>query len=134
MWSIFQGGVSFVLLAGVYAFAIWKGYGDAQVRTLVFFALVASILSLIIVNRSFDGSIFIALRRKNRALIYVVASVVCISSAILLIPATTSLLEFAPLGIQDLAIAIATGAGAILLLQFMKMAMFKPLSTKVHYP
>jgi Ca2+-transporting ATPase len=91
-------------------------------------------LSLIIVNRSFDGSIFIALRRKNRALIYVVASVVCISSAILLIPATTSLLEFAPLGIQDLAIAIATGAGAILLLQFMKMAMFKPLSTKAHYP
>jgi Ca2+-transporting ATPase len=125
IWSIFQGGVSFVLLAGVYAFAIWKGYGDAQVRTLVFFALVASILSLIIVNRSFEGSIFGALRRQNRALIYVLASVVFISSAILLIPVTASLLEFASLRIQDLAIVIVTAASSILPLQFMKMAVFK---------
>ena len=96
---------------------------------MVFFALVASILSLIIVNRSFEVSIFGALRRQNRALIYVLASVVFISSAILLIPVTASLLEFASLRIQDLAIVIVTAASSILPLQFMKMAVFRAFSS-----
>ena len=125
-WSIFQGGTTFAILAAIYAFALWQDYTENHVRVLVFFALVAAILSLIFVNRSYAASVIRALGRKNKALLYVLSSLVIISVFILFVPVNTTLLKFSALDRLDFLIALAGSTAVLLFLQAMKLIMFTP--------
>jgi len=127
-WSVFQGATAFAILAGIYAFALWQSYAENHVRALVFFALVAAILSLIFVNRSYTASVIRALGRKNRALLYVLSSLVVISLFILFVPMNANLLKFSALDGQDFLIAFAASTAVLLFLQAMKLILFRPLS------
>ena len=126
-WSIFQGATAFAILAGIYAFALWQNYAESHVRALVFFALVAAILSLIFVNRSYAALIIRALGRKNRALLYVLSSLVVISLFILFVPMNATLLKFSALDGQDFLMAFAASTVVLLFLQAMKLIVFRPL-------
>jgi P-type Ca2+ transporter type 2C len=113
-WSVFQGGVAFMMLAGIFLVGSYIGMPEAEVRALTFFALIGAILALILVNRSFDTSIAHALVRGNRALRYVIGAVITISAIILVVPPIRTLLRFGPLHGTDL--LVASGSVVVLLL------------------
>ena len=119
-WSVFQGGVAFALLAATSLIATYQNFPEVQVRALTFFCLVASILALILVNRSFSTSLSQALGRGNAALRYVFAAVFGISGVILIVPEIQSLLKFGHVHISDLGIAVALGATVFLVLEAIK--------------
>ena len=119
-WSVFQGGVALALLASAFLIATYRGIPENEVRALAFFGLVASILALILVNRSFSTSLFHALGRGNTALRYVFAAVIAISALIALVPQIQTLLRFGSLRWLDFGVAAAIGAALFVVLEILK--------------
>ncbi len=119
-WSVFQGGVALALLASTFLIATYRGVPENEVRALAFFGLVASILALILVNRSFSTSLLQALGRGNTALRYVFAAVIAISALIALVPQIQTLLRFGSLRWLDFGIAAAIGAALFVILEILK--------------
>ncbi len=113
VWSLLQGVVAFLFVAGIYITALNRGMPATEVRALTFFSLVLNIVGLIFVNRSFSSSLLTALTRPNGALAKVLLAVVLMLATTLLWPWATSLLRFGPLHANDLAVTF--GAGALLL-------------------
>ncbi|MGN6277520.1 MAG: cation-translocating P-type ATPase, partial [Sphingomonas sp.] len=108
--SVMQGGIAFVLLAALYLGAIARGMPAEHIRALIFFALVAAILVLVLVNRAFSRSLADAVFRHNIAFRYVLASIAAVSAVILGSTGVQRLLQFAPLGLADLAIVAVVAA------------------------
>ena len=119
-WSVFQGGAAFALLAATYLVATHQAMPEAEIRALVFFGLVASILALILVNRSFSTSLLQAVGRGNMALRYVFAAVIAISALIAFVPPIQTLLRFSNLRPLDFGIAVAIGATLFVILETLK--------------
>lgn len=118
--SLFQGGIAFALLAALYGFAVSEGLAGEHVRALLFFALVAAIVALVLADRSGSASIAASLGRKNVALSFVLASVTTIAAVIMLVPGIPALLRFSTLDWQDWAIVVGTGVVLFLLFQLIK--------------
>ncbi|MFN7718242.1 MAG: cation-translocating P-type ATPase [Sphingomonadaceae bacterium] len=131
-WSVFQGGLAFALLTGVYAVAMIQGLDVEHVRTLLFFALISAIVALVLADRSASMSIAVNLRRKNSALAVVLASMVTISAAIMLIPGISKLLRFSTLNWQDWAVTLCVGMLLLLLFQSMKTVSFCRVTFPTH--
>jgi Ca2+-transporting ATPase len=112
-WSVFQGLVAFAMLATVFVVETASGMAEAELRALTFFALVSSILALIIVNRSFSASLGTSLARPNVAFLYVVAAVIAATCLILFLPRAQALLRFGSIAWHDMTLAV--GLGAVLL-------------------
>ncbi|BCA60285.1 cation-translocating P-type ATPase [Sphingomonas sp. HMP6] len=119
-WSVFQGGLAFAMLATVFLVESSAGMPEAEVRALVFFALIAEIVALILVNRSFSASLGEALRRHNAALRYVGAAIVGVTALILFLPAAQTLLKFGAIAWIDLALAVGLGLALLLMLELCK--------------
>ncbi len=116
-WSVFQGGLAFAMLATVFLVETWTGMPEAEVRGLTFFALIAEILALILVNRSFSTSLRDALRRQNAALRYVLATVAAVTALILFLRPAQRLLKFDALAWSDMVLALALGVLLLVLLE-----------------
>jgi P-type Ca2+ transporter type 2C len=123
VWSVFQGGLALVLLAGLYLGASLTGVPESDLRGLVFFALIVSIVVLILVNRSFGVSLRSAFTGRNPALRYVLAGVGTVSAIVLLVRPIRAFLKFGTLHLHDL--AIVTAVGTIL---FLALELLKPLA------
>ena len=119
-WSVFQGGLAFAMLATVFLVESGSGMREAEVRALIFFALIAEIVALILVNRSFSASLGEALLRHNAALRYVGAAIVGVTALILFLPAAQTLLKFGSIAWIDMGFAVALGLGLLLLLEACK--------------
>ena len=120
VWSLLQGVVAFLLVAGIYVTALNRGMPAAEVRALTFFSLVLNIVGLIFVNRSFSSSLLTALTRPNGALAKVLVAVVLMLATTLLWPWATSLLRFGPLHANDLGVTFGAGAALLVLLELAK--------------
>ena len=119
-WSVFQGGLAFAMLATVFLVESWAGLPEAEVRGLTFFALVAEILALILVNRSYGASVREALRRHNAALRYVVGAIASVTMLILFVPPAQRLLKFGAIAWTDMALALGFGVLLLVLLEACK--------------
>ncbi|MES1975146.1 MAG: cation-translocating P-type ATPase [Pseudomonadota bacterium] len=119
-WSVFQGGAAFAILAAIFLTASLNAMPATEVRGLTFIALVATIIALILANRSFSASLTTAVRRKNVALRYVLAILATVLAVILWVPGPRRLFGFAPLSLLDLLIAGGAGCGLLLLLEAIK--------------
>jgi Ca2+-transporting ATPase len=119
-WSIFQGGVALVMLALLYFAGMSSGMPQADLRGLLFFALVAAILAMILVNRSFGASLRTALFRHNAALGWVLLAVPAVALLILVLPWARELLGFGSLAPGDLLPAVGVGIAVLLLLEILK--------------
>jgi Ca2+-transporting ATPase len=119
-WSIFQGGLAFAMLAGVFFVETWSGMPEAELRALTFFALIAQIVALILVNRSFSASLGDALIRHNAALGYVAAAIAIVTALILFLPQAQILLKFGSIAWGDMALAVGMGISLLLLLEICK--------------
>lgn len=125
-WSVFQGAIAFALLAAVYLTATYQDVPENDIRAITFVSLIMTILSLILVNRSFGTSLTAAFTRRNVALRYVMGAVISVSVLIMLIPALRSLLKF---GLPQWPhLTIASGLGILLLLL---LEALKPLVNRV---
>jgi Ca2+-transporting ATPase len=122
IWSLLQGGLAFLLVAGIYISALNRGVPPTEVRALTFFSLVLNIVGLIFVNRSFSTSIVAALTRPNSALVRVLSAVALMLALTLLWPWATALLRFGPLHGNDLAVALAAGMALVVTLEAMEEA------------
>ncbi|MEG8222860.1 cation-translocating P-type ATPase [Sphingomonas sp. HH69] len=133
-WSVFQGGLGFVLLAGIFLASSYSGMPEADARALTFFSLIGVILVLILVNRSFDTSLLHALVRGNAALRYVLGAVVGVAAIIMTVPALRSLLKFGPLHGPDLTITMGSAALLLILLEASKMVELRWASSFARQP
>jgi Ca2+-transporting ATPase len=114
VWSVLQGGLAFAMLATVFLVESWSGMPEAELRALIFFALIAQIVALILVNRSFSASLSEALIRHNAALRYVGAAITGVTALILFAPQAQVLLKFGAIAWRDMVLAL--GLGIILLI------------------
>jgi Ca2+-transporting ATPase len=73
-WSLFQGGVVFLLVVAIFVASRWLGLPEADSRAITFVSLVSTNMGLILVNRSHSASIATAFRRANAALWRVLAT------------------------------------------------------------
>ena len=112
-WSVFQGATALALLAAMLFAETANGMPESELRALMFFALVAAVLALTFVNRSFSAVLWQALLRPNTALRMVLLAVGAITVAILFIPAAQTLLKFGTIAWSDM--GLAGGLGILLL-------------------
>ncbi|PLC53580.1 ATPase [Pollutimonas nitritireducens] len=133
VWSIVQGAVAFSMLAAVFFVKTWSGMPEVEVRALIFFALIAQIVALILVNRSFTASLGDALTRKNAALAYVAMAVAGVTALILFLPAAQELLKFGSIDRREMLLAVGLGVGLLLVLEGCKPLVQK-ISLKAGYP
>lgn len=123
VWSIMQGGIAFAMLAVVFLAKTWAGVPEIEVRALIFFSLVAQIVALILVNRSFGPSLRDAFLRKNRALRYVLVMVAGVTGLVLFLPQAQELLRFGLITWSDMLLALGLGVGLLLTLEGCKLFM-----------
>jgi Ca2+-transporting ATPase len=119
-WSIFQGSLALAAVAAVFLAAYWRGLPEADVRALAFFSLVAVIVSLIFVNRSFSSSITQAIRRPNKTLGLVIISVAAILALATTWKPARILFGFGILHMDDVALTLMVGAAVLIVLEFGK--------------
>jgi Ca2+-transporting ATPase len=119
-WSVFQGGLAFAMLASVFLVATRSGMPEPELRALTFFALIAEIIALILVNRSFSASLRQALIRINAALGYVIAAITSVTALILFLPSAQALLKFGSIAWSDIALAVGLGAGLLMMFEACK--------------
>src|SRR5581483_6435713 len=106
--------------AGTYLIGKARSMPENEIRALVYFALVFSIISLVFVNRSFSASLVTAFTRPNATLIVVLGAVSVVLTASLLWPSASELFKFGPLHVDDLAITVLCGMAVLLILEFIK--------------
>lgn len=126
VWSMFQGGLAFALIGALYFAAVLLDLPDTEQRGMVFFALIASILALIVVNRSYSSKLAKALDWHNRALVVVLLVIGTVLSVIFLVNPVREFLRFGGLNTVEI---IAAGAVGIVLL--MALELLKPLAARV---
>ena len=120
VWSVFQGGLALTTLATLFLVETWLGMPENELRALTFFALIAQIVALILVNRSFSASLGQALTRRNSALLYVATAISIVTGLILLLPSAQSLLKFGSIAWSDMALAVGLGVSLLLMLEACK--------------
>jgi Ca2+-transporting ATPase len=81
------------------------------------------------VNRSFSASIITAFRRRNAALRWVMLIVTGMLGVTLLVPFVQRMFRFGPLHADDLAVTVAAGLLAIIILEVLKPHWRKRLMT-----
>jgi Ca2+-transporting ATPase len=108
------------MLATVFLVETWSGMAEAELRALIFFALIAEIVALILVNRSLSASLRDALIRHNAALRIVAAAVAAVTALILFLPWAQALLKFGSIAWGDMVLAAGLGTCLLLLLEACK--------------
>jgi len=119
-WGFLQGALALAVVAAIFVVATARGMPEAEVRALTFVSLVATIVSLIFVNRSFSASLATAFRRPNSALAWVLVLVTTVLGTTLLWPFASDLFRFGPLHADDLALAIGAGIAVLVTLEVLK--------------
>ncbi len=122
VWSLLQGVLVFAVVATLFVVALRRGLPEADARALTFAALVATNIGLVLVDRAGSASLLAAFRQPNPALWWVLGGTSAILAAILAIPPARALFGFGPLHGDDVAVALAAGVLALLLLDAMKRA------------
>lgn len=109
-----------MFVAIIFVTALERGMPEDEARALAFFSLVLSIVSLILVNRSFSTSLMAAFRRPNPALGWILLAVAAILSLSLLWPIASALFRFGPLHADDLLLTLTIGVAVLLVLESLK--------------
>jgi Ca2+-transporting ATPase len=126
VFSLLQGSISLLVILFVFAFSLYRGDGEAHVRTLTFATLVLCMVGLILVNRSRSQNFWRTLRLPNRAFWWVIGGALSFLAAVIYIPQAREIFRFAELDWSDLMIPLGAGALAVLCLETIKSLRRKP--------
>jgi Ca2+-transporting ATPase len=119
-WSLLQGTIAFLALAGLYALALHGGLPEADARALTFVSLVLVDLGLVLVNRSFDVGLRGLIGHRNRALAWISIVTVLILVLTVALPLGRQLFHFGPLHEDDLLLVACVVAGVVAVLEGLK--------------
>jgi Ca2+-transporting ATPase len=120
VWSLLQGTIALMVLAGLYTIGLRNGLPDDDVRALTFVSLVLVDLGLVLVNRSFGASLRDLLGQRNRALIGVSAVTISVLALVLAVPLGRDLFRFGPLHGDDLLLVAVVVIGVVVVLEGLK--------------
>jgi len=120
IWSVIQGVVGLTAIGGVVLWAYAGGTAEAELRGVLFFALVGTVLALVLVNRSFSASIASAVLRPNIAFATVVAVIVVVLGLAQLVPAVSGILHLAPMGAAHGSATLLVAVAVLVLLETFK--------------
>ncbi len=132
VWAIVQGSTALLILATVLITAARSQMPAADLRALVFTALVIINMGLILVNRSFSASLVRAFLRPNRSLWILLSGVSVMLVIAVYWPPAQSLFHFGQLHGHDLAVSVIAGVCSLLLLEGIKSRWFRmnPMATQ----
>jgi Ca2+-transporting ATPase len=119
--GLVQGGLAALALIALYLLAGHWQLPEAELRTMVFYALATAVFALILANRSFSTSLSHALLRGNVTFRYVFLFLSTGGGLILLVPPLRRALGFAALELAQLGLVALTGAGLLLLFELTKV-------------
>jgi Ca2+-transporting ATPase len=124
-WALVQGLIALAIVAGVLISAARMGMPESDLRAMVFTSLVLVNIGLILVNRSFESSVFRAVRQPNRALWILMAAVSVLLATTLFWQPARTLFHFGRLHWNDLAVCGAVGTANLVLLEALKSRWFR---------
>ncbi len=119
--GLIQGLGILVVVTGIYAFALTRGFGEGEARMFAFVSLVIGNLGLIFANRSRTLSIFQSLRIPNKALWWISGSALFFLVLVLAVPALRDVFQFAPLHPWEIPLLFITGLSSILFAESVKL-------------
>src|SRR5579863_4577834 len=130
IWALLQGLIALAILTGVLISASRLGMAEADLRTLVFTSLVLINMGLILVNRSFESSLLLALLQPNRALWILLGGVLLLLGVAVYWPPAQSLFHFGKLHWDDLVVCLVVGAVSLVGLETLKSRLFRTATVK----
>lgn len=125
--SIGQGAVAFLMVAGLYGYAIAMGFPDEMTRGITFAALVLGNLCLLLSNRSWNKTLISSLKAQNGAFWWVIAGTLSTLALSLFEPSLSQLLHVQPPSWPDLGVAMGCALGSVLWFELYK-AWLRPRS------
>jgi Ca2+-transporting ATPase len=118
--SLSQGIVVMLATLAVLAYALHSGASDEAARTLTFTTMVIGNLGLILVNRSWQHTIFTILRSRNRALWWVTGGAVGFLILALTLPFLREVFHFSAISPVQFALCVIAGLGSVLWFEVFK--------------
>jgi Ca2+-transporting ATPase len=104
-----------VLLAVVlvYAWSLFQGLGEGEMRALSFAAIVIGNLALIFAHRSRSQPILATLARPNPVLWWMTLATLAALGLAIYLPPVAAVFRFAPLGAAEIGLALAAGFAGV---------------------
>ena len=125
VWCVVQGAAALIATGALFWSAILYGLPANQARALVFGALIASTIALVLVNRTFEASVVAAIERPNPTLWLVLAAAMFLFTATLRWPSARLLFDFGDFHGHDILISGGVGLALLLVLEAMKYIYLK---------
>ncbi|WP_236033454.1 cation-translocating P-type ATPase [Belnapia mucosa] len=116
-WGVVQGIVAFATTGALYLWAWQAGLEEPALRAIAFTALVAALVALILVNRSFSASPLAALARPNPVLLAVLGLVGLLLVLVLEVPPVAALFRLEGFAAWHAGLALANGLAVLLILE-----------------
>ena len=107
--SLMLGATMLAAVLAVYAWALWAGAPQGEVRAMGFAAIVAANVALLFVTRSRTRSVLATLREPNPALWWISAGALGALLASIYLAPVAAIFRFAPISAAQLAAAGAAG-------------------------
>jgi Ca2+-transporting ATPase len=116
-----HGGLAILTVWSVFLYAIWRGLGPEEVRSMGFLALICSNYALIFANRSFSASPWSAFSRPNPSLWISIGSTAAALTAIFSFRAVRAFLRLGPLQVHQVLLCVAAAGILLAALEGMKL-------------
>ena len=107
--SLVQGLMITVGTLFTYQFAVYNGYSEGVLRTMVFTVLITANIFLTLINRSFHYSIFTTLRYKNNLVLLIISITIAILTLLLTVKPLINFFQFERLTLTQLGISVCIG-------------------------
>jgi len=117
--ALLQGLAALLVCLAIFAVA-HGGQGAHAARAMVFSGLVASLLMIIMINRSWTRSALAMLKEPNAAVWWVIAGACACLALVLEVPRVQRLFSFAPLHAADLSVSLFAGMACLLWFEWLK--------------
>lgn len=120
--SVLQGMVVLVVVLSVFAVATALDRSPEEARAATFCALVASNLSLILVNRSWSRGFTETLRESDKTVWYSILGALSFLAAVLFVPFLRRVFGFAPLRLFDAFLSLLCGFAGVVWFDALKLS------------
>ena len=118
--AVLQGLSALATSVAIFVFTR-EAHGTNAARGLVFASLIVSLITIILINRSWTRTALSMLREPNVTVWWVVAGAAALLALVLLLPAAQRLFQFAPLPMADLGLSVLAGAGCLFWFDLLKL-------------
>jgi len=134
VWPVLQGLMAFSLVAFALIVGARSGMPENALRATVYCLLVLSNLGLILINRSFRASLWVAVQRPNPTLWMLATAVILVLASAIAWPPAQNLFHFEQPSGAALLWCLLAGAGLIAILEFAKSYLSPACEKSGHRP